>query len=95
MHIKKKVRDQVFIDLKELQKTHSKVKEIQYKTFKLQEYMSTPKLTNQEVSLLFTLRTRTLRNVSNNFGQKKNCVLGCSTIENQEHWIVCLNTISN
>ena len=57
--------------------------------------MVTPKLTKQEVSLLFTFRTKTLITVSNNFGQKKNCVLGCSTIENQEHWIVCLNTISN
>ena len=57
--------------------------------------MSTPKLTNHEVSLIFTLRTRTLRNVINNFGQKKNCALGCLTIENQEPWMFCSKTISN
>ena len=71
MHIKKKVRDQVFTELKVTQDTHSKVREIQYKKFKIQEYMITPQLTNQEVSLLFSVRKRTLRTVVNNFGEKK------------------------
>ena len=57
--------------------------------------MMTPQLTNQEVSNLFSLRTRTFRNVPNNFGQNNNCSLGCSEIDSQEHWILCSKTISN
>ena len=78
-----------------VQQSHSKVKEIQYTNFQIQEYMITPKLTNQEVSTLFSLRTRTFRSVPNNFGQNRNCVLGCSVIDSQEHWIMCSKTISN
>ena len=95
MHIKKKVRDQVFTELKVTQDTHSKVREIQNKKFKIQEYMITPHLTNQEVSLLFSVRKRTLRTVVNNFGKKIYCVLGCSVLKNQEHWLVCSQTLSN
>ena len=38
MHIKKKVRDQVFTELKVTQETHSKVREIQYKKFKIHDF---------------------------------------------------------
>jgi hypothetical protein len=93
--IKKKVRQQVFLVLKVVQQSHSKVKEIKYNRFQTQEYMMTPLLTNQEVSTLFSLRTRTFRSVYNNFGQKKNCVLGCSVIDSQEHWITCSKTLAN
>ena len=93
--IKKKVREQVFLGLKLVKESHSKVREIQYSKFQIQEYMMTPQLTNQEVANLFSLRTRTYRNVSNNFGQNNNCSLGCSEIDSQEHWILCSKTVSN
>ena len=93
--IKKKVREQVFLGLKLVKESHSKVREIQYSKFQIQEYMMTPQLTNQEVANLFSLRTRTYRNVSNNFGQNNNCSLGCSKIDSQEHWILCSKTVSN
>ena len=69
--IKKKVKLKVFENLKNVQQSHSKVREICYKTFQVQDYMSSHVLTNHEVSLLFALRTRTVRNVANNFGQEK------------------------
>ena len=55
----------------------------------------TPQLTNQEVSIVFSLRTRTFRSVSNNFVEKKTYSLGCSEIDSQEYWILCSKTLSN
>ena len=38
MHIKKKFRDQLFTELKVTQETHSKIREIQYKKFKIHDF---------------------------------------------------------
>ena len=93
--IKKKIKLKVFENLKDVQKTHSKVREICYQTFKMQDYMKSHMLTNHEVSLLFALRSRSVRNVANNFGQEKNCSLGCSSPDTQEHWLSCSRTMFN
>ena len=61
----------------------------------MQEYINSHMLTNHEVSLLFSLRSRTMRSVRNNFGLKLDCPLGCSIVENQEHWLVCTHTNGN
>ena len=63
--VEQKVRNKVFAKLKETQRKHIKVSEICYNTFKVQEYMSSHILTNNEVSLLFGLRSRTLRSIKN------------------------------
>ena len=57
--------------------------------------MKSHTLTNHEVSLLFSLRCRTFKNVKNNFGKKENCSLGCLTLEDQEHWLICDKTTTN
>ena len=93
--IKRSVREKVFQNLKKTQQTHTKVKQISYNTFKLQDYMKHHILTNHEVSLLFSLRCRTFNSVKNNFGQKENCSLGCITLEDQEHWLECEKTNRN
>ena len=94
-YIKRKVRQKVFEILKETQSRHTKVSEICYDTFETQEYMNSHQLTNHEVTLLFSLRSRTVRSVKNNFGIKINCALGCPDIENQEHWLLCTKTKAN
>ena len=93
--IKKKIRQKVFENLKTVQQSHSKVKDIIYNTFKMQDYMNNHILTNHEISLLFALRSRSVRNVANNFGQEKNCPLGCQSQDKQEHWIACSKTLAN
>ena len=45
----KKLKQQVFLNLKIIPKSHSNLKEIQYTGFQIQEYMITPEFTNQEV----------------------------------------------
>ena len=39
-------------------------------------------MNSHEVSLLFALRFRTVRNVANNFGQDKTCFQGCAAPDN-------------
>ena len=53
--IKKFIKKHVFSNLKEQQTTHSKIREICYKSFKTQDYLKCHILNNQEVSLLFSL----------------------------------------
>ena len=93
--IKKKIRQKVFENLKTVQQSHSKVKDIIYNTFKIQDYMNNHILTNHEISLLFALRSRSVRNVANNFGQEKTCSLGCTSPDIQEHWISCSKILAN
>ena len=93
--IKERIRQKVFNNLKAIQESHTKVKDIQYDTFKIQSYMKSHILTNHEVSLLFSLRSRTFRGVKNNFGMKDRCSLGCPVLEDQEHWLMCGKTTFN
>ena len=53
--IRNKVRQKVFDELKQIKETHSKVRNIHYEQFKIQEYMKSNCLTNNEISLLFSL----------------------------------------
>ena len=59
--VKTKVRTSAFSDLLNLQKSHSKGKEIVFKQFSLQEYLlPRNSLTNKEKSFVFRARSRTL-----------------------------------
>ena len=94
-YIKEKVRHKVFDNLRETQSTHIKVSEICYQIFRIHEYMNSHLLTNHELSLLFSLWSRTVRSVKSNFGIKLNCFLGCLMIETQEHWLLCKQINAN
>jgi hypothetical protein len=94
-NIKNKIRQRVFEELKQVKDTHSKVRNIQYESFEIQEYMKNSVLTNQEISLLFSMRSKTMRSVKTNFGITAKCSLGCLTPENQEHGLVCQKTLAN
>ena len=94
-YIKEKVRHKVFDNLRETQSTHIQFSEICYQTFRMKEYMNSHLLTNQELSLLFSLWSRTVRSVKSNFGIKLNCSIGCLMIEIQEHWLLCTQINAN
>ena len=57
-NIKTKLRENVFRDLKNIQRNHQKIKDITYNKFDMQMYMKTHTLKNQEVTLLFSLRSK-------------------------------------
>ena len=99
--IKEKVYKKTFEDLKDVQKTHSKIKNIEYTEFKRQGYMNNTKMSFDEKSLLFKLRSRTVIDIKCNiktFSQNdKMCPLCMKSEDTQEHCMECpkLKTCQN
>ena len=90
--IKEKVRKAAFVYLKNLQKEHSKVKNIVYTKFQTQEYMTSPIFTNEDVNILHAFRSRSV-NVKCNFRNKylNNllCPLCLEEEDDQPHLLEC------
>ena len=76
----------------------SKIKNL--KSFTLQNYLKTTKLSNKEKKLLFSLRTRSIdvkRNYKNKYKFNMKCHL-CqdeSEIESEEHYLKCQKILQN
>ena len=78
--VKTNVMNAAFIYLKDLQQTHSKMKNVHYEKFEISKYLSSPMFSRNERYLLLALRTRTLRGVRSDFPgvyKDKMCPLGC------------------
>ena len=89
--IKRSLRAHMFSELKDEQTQHSKISNICYQNFKMQEYLRTHKMNNHEVSLLFSLRSRSAKMFRANFPfySDQNCQF-CETEEDtQEHILKC------
>ena len=67
--IKKKIRLAAFKYLLELKGSHSKVRSIEYKKLETQKYLTSPIFSNEDVEVLFALRSRAL-NCKANFKNK-------------------------
>ena len=65
--IKIKTKEAAFKYLKSKQVTHSKVKDVPYKKFETQKYLTSPLFTDEEVALLFAVRSKCLRECKANF----------------------------
>ena len=81
----------MFEDLKSAQKEHSKISNICYQTFKVQDYLKTHILNNHEVSLLFALHSRTFKYFKANFpfNSEKMCPHCGKEEDSQEHCMKC------
>ena len=88
--VKTKVKNSSFVFLQGLQVQHSKIKDIKYHTFKMQDYMYDPIMSAEDIRFLFALRTRTVRGIRKDFeGMFQNilcplCKLHDDTIPNLE-----------
>ena len=97
--IKRHTRIKAFSDLVKTQKSHSKVQKIEYSSFKCQEYLSSGMFKNEEISILSSLRSHTVRTVRYNFKNlyknNLNCPLKCwedgnePNCDTQEHILSC------
>ena len=91
--IKAKIYEKAFEDLKSKQITHSKVKNIKYEEFTCQTYLKSSKLSFNEASILFALRSQTLKDVKSNtrsFSQNDNlCPLCMKSEDTQTHCLQC------
>ena len=66
--VKTHVRISAFKYLEGLKNSHNKVKENKYKHFSsLQEYITSKELSDTQISILFSLRSRSIRGIKENF----------------------------
>ena len=79
--------------LNEKKIAHSKVSSINYDELKIQEYMTSPLFFNQEMILLFALRSRAIDCKINFKSKYKNddlqCSLCCEEQDDQQHILRC------
>ena len=95
-YVKSKISNAVFKFLKAEKDELSKIKNIEYKKFKLKRYLKSKYFSNFEVETLSKLRSRNI-DVKANFKkkytfnnvEKLECSLGCSEIEDQQHLLHC------
>ena len=89
-----KVRSTALEILQTMQQKHSKVKEIEYTQLSApQEYLDSNTFTNEECSLMFNLRCRTVEGFKDNFhgmsGDGTKCDLCEISNDSQEHLMEC------
>ena len=65
--VKSKVKRAAFAYLQGMQLKHSKTKDINYHTFKMQDYMSDSSMNSEDINFLFALRTRTIQGIRKDF----------------------------
>ena len=90
-HIKQKVRNAALLYLKEKQQKHSKIKNIEYEKLETQKYMISSLFRNNEVNLLFALRSRNIdckANFKNGFNNIL-CQLCYESEDDQLHIMKC------
>ena len=94
--IKKIVKDKVlrasFTYLVNLQKTHSKMKNINYEKFEMSNYLNSPLFSRNSRTLLLGLRTRTVRGIKCDFPgiyKDRACPVGCGEDDNLPNILTC------
>ena len=66
--IKSAVRKAAFAHLLDLQQGHSKYKTVEHTSLKMQSYLNDHTMSPDDISLLFAMRTRTVRTIRSDFG---------------------------
>ena len=97
--IKNTIRRAAFKDLEALKEKHSKVRENKYVGLKFpQEYLTDKTLTNQERSILFGLRSKTIRgiklNFKNQYAENTLCPV-CERFEDDQEHVGCCSVLLN
>ena len=90
--MKANIRKAALEHLKQKQKQRSKIRNIEYTKLETQEYMVSPLFTNDEVNILYALRSRSVNvkaNFKNKFGNNLVCPLCMLDEDNQPHIMVC------
>ena len=66
--VKRAVRKAAFEHLSQIQQGHSKYKAVRHNDLRMQPYMIDQTMNPDDISLLFALRTKTVRNIRSVFG---------------------------
>ena len=76
-YIKEKVNKSAFAHLISVQQNHSKIRSIKYSKFDMQPYMKSDLFSKDDITLLFSLRSRTVRGIKNDFSEQFKPNLSC------------------
>ena len=76
-HIKEKVRSGAFRYLQSVQETHSKTRNIKYSKLEMQTYLCSALFSKENIGMLFSLRSRTVRTIRNDFQEQYKPSLSC------------------
>ena len=76
-YIKEKVYKSAFNHLISVQKSHSKIRNITYSKLDMQPYMKSDLFSKDSMSLLFSLRSRSVRGIRNDFSEYFKPHLSC------------------
>ena len=91
--IKRKVYYTAFMELEQLKESHSKVRDNQYTDLNhMQPYLSNRNPSHSQISIMFSLRSKTLRNIRSNFPKMYSsllCPLCKSHEDTQENILLC------
>ena len=93
--VREKIRTNAFKFLLGIKISQSKLSDIEYPKFEMQNYLRSSEITNDEKSLLFRIRTRTVDDIKTNFRTKYGDDLRCRMCdspdleESQCHLLVC------
>ena len=92
-HVRKFVRSAAFSTLKDVQSSHTKVKNISYPKFSLQPYLASDTFSSEESSLLFNMRADTVNAFKMCFPSAHRndnlCKLGCGVEDSISHAFSC------
>ena len=88
------MKNAAFEALKKIQQKHTKVNHLKYGEFKCQEYLTSGIFSNEDISILSSLRSHTLRSIKSNFRNfyqgNTNCPLLCTPDgDTQKHLLSC------
>ena len=70
--VKSEIKNAAFSYLLELQQSHSKYRDVKHTTLKMQPYMCDQTMSPEDISLLFALRTKSVRNIRADFNKMFN-----------------------
>ena len=70
--VKSEIKNAAFSHLLELQQSHSKYRDVKHTTLKMQPYMCDQTMSPEDISLLFALRTKSVRNIRADFNKMFN-----------------------
>ena len=90
--VKKHVRAAACKNLQQIKEKHSKMNGLEYNKLELQKYMQSPLFTCEATTMLFALRTRTVRGIREDFGKMfgdKYCPLKCGDIDTLKNVLTC------
>ena len=76
-HIKEKVRAKAFRYLQSIQESHSKIRNIKYSKLEIQPYLCSALFNKENIGMLFSLRSRSVRSIRNDFQEQYKPNLSC------------------